>query len=183
MGRRCSVFRGSHAIAEAVRSASLPLRSLRGIVFVLTFLGSWQRAHQGPRERGPGGQALSQAPHPCPSSPGGSDCSCLHCLEKSRGLERPRGHGQVSGRLGFELLSDWLHKLVSLQLWAVPCPSTSQGGCEVVASVFLSLHSVMFLPEAEIEALWKVCIQGNKPVNPKGLDGQAPRFQMKILRL
>lgn len=50
-------------------------------------------------------------------------------------------------------------------------------------SVFLSLRSIMFLPEAEIEALWKVCIQGNKTVNPKGLDVQAPRFQMKILRL
>lgn len=47
-------------------------------------------------------------------------------------------------------------------------------------SVFLSLHSTMFLPEAEIEALWKVCIQGNKTVNPKELDVQASCFQMKI---
>lgn len=65
-----SVFKGSHDIAEAVRSASLPLRRLPCIVFVLTFLGSWQRAaHQSPWERGPGGQALSRAPHPLPQQP------------------------------------------------------------------------------------------------------------------
>lgn len=49
-------------------------------------------------------------------------------------------------------------------------------------SVFLSLRGIIFLPETEIEDLWKVCIQGDKKVNPKELDVQAPGFQMKTRR-